>query len=288
MRISTILQNKSPAFSFEFFPPKTDADGEALFRTAETLRALHPDFITVTWGAGGGTRRKTLDITSSIKSDLGVETMAHLTCVGASRNELDEILDEIVDRGIENILALRGDPPRGQKEFIAHPDGFTHASELVQHISSRWDLCIGVAGYPEGHPEARDREEDLRHLKAKVEAGASFVTTQLFFDNEMYFRFVDRARRIGIDVPILPGIMPVTNVKQLRRFTGMCGASIPSALATRLETIQADGEAVVSYGIEYASAQCEALLAGGAPGVHFYTLNRSHSTVEILKNLRST
>jgi len=286
MRISDIITSRHPVFSFEFFPPKTDMDADALFETARTLRTLEPDFISVTWGAGGGTRRKTLEITTSIKKKLNVETMSHLTCVGVSRMELDSILDEIRELGLENVLALRGDPPRGETDFVPHPEGLSHARELVEHIRSRWSFCLGVAGYPEGHPEVPDLERDLMFLKQKVDAGADFVTTQLFFDNSAYFRFVESARAIGISVPIIPGIMPVTNVKQIKRFTETCGATIPVRLSEQLEQLQEDREAVVEYGIEYATGQCEELLAHGAPGIHFYTLNRSHSTFQILSRLR--
>lgn len=287
MRIVDILKQNRPVFSFEFFPPKNPEDEAALLETAAELRRLEPDFVSVTWGAGGSTQRKTLEITSAIKQDLGVETMAHLTCVGASRGEIDQIISDIIERGIENIMALRGDPPRGQTNFVPHADGYLHADELVRHIVERGDFCVGVAGYPERHPESPDDPTDLRYLKRKLENGAHFVTTQLFFDTGLYFRFVERARSSGISVPILPGVMPVTNVKQIKRFTGLCGASIPDEMLARLEALQDDAEGVIHYGIEYATRQCEKLLAGGAPGVHFYTLNRSRSTSEILKNLKS-
>lgn len=288
MKIADILKARSPVFSFEFFPPKTEEDGVQLFKAAKALRALEPDFISVTWGAGGSTRRKTLDVTCAIKKELRVETMAHLTCVGASKAELDAILREIESQGLENILALRGDPPRGETNFVPHPDGFRHADELVAHIRSRWGFCLGVAGYPEGHPETPDKEKDLQNLKRKVDAGADFVTTQLFFNNAVYFRFVESARAAGISVPVLPGVMPVTNVKQVKRFTSTCGATIPATLMDRLNALQDDPEAVIRLGIDHATAQCRELLSRGAPGIHFYTLNRSRSAVEILKNLRGS
>jgi methylenetetrahydrofolate reductase (NADPH) len=286
MKISALLASGKRSFSFEFFPPKTDEDAAQLMKTAEALRTLDPSYISVTWGAGGGTRRKTLDLVAGIKAKLGVETMAHLTCVGVSRSEIDAVLDEVAVKGLENILALRGDPPKGQDAFTPHPDGFRHADELVTHIRARRPFCLGVAGYPEGHPETPDKARDLENLKRKVDAGADFVVTQLFFDNDDYFRFVERARRSGIGVPIVPGLMPVTNVAQLRRFTAMCGARIPDTLSRVLEPLQEDPEAVVRAGIEYGLRQAEGLLKGGAPGVHFYTLNRSRSTAEILKHLR--
>ncbi len=285
VKISELLKTGKKSFSFEFFPPKTDEDSAQLLKTAETLRALDPSYISVTWGAGGSTGRKTLDLVTGIKSKLGVETMAHLTCVGASRSEIDAVLAEIHSKNIENILALRGDPPKGQADFVPHPDGFRYADELVAHIRKRWNFCVAAAGYPEGHPQTPDKKKDLENLKRKVDAGADFVVTQLFFDNGDYFDFVDRARKIGISVPIVPGLMPVTNVAQLKRFTAMCGARIPDVLSRAIEPVQDDPEAVVRIGIEHGLKQAENLVAGGAPGIHFYTLNRSLSTSEILKRL---
>jgi methylenetetrahydrofolate reductase (NADPH) len=285
MKISELLKTGRKSFSFEFFPPKTDEDAARLMKTAEALRALEPSYVSVTWGAGGSTRRKTLDLVCDIKSKLGVETMAHLTCVGASRAEIDAVLVEVRARGIENVLALRGDPPKGETSFKPHPDGFAHADQLVAHIRGRWKVCLAVAGYPEGHPETPDKAKDLDNLKRKVDAGADFVVTQLFFDNADYFSFLDRARKVGISIPILPGIMPVTNVAQLKRFTALCGARIPAELAKVVEPLQDDPDVVIKAGVEYGLRQAEGLLAGGAQGIHFYTLNRSHSTVEILKSL---
>jgi len=224
----------------------------------------------------------------TIKRRMGIESMAHLTCVGASRSDIDASLEEIQARGIENIMALRGDPPRGDTHFEPHPDGFRYANELVAHIREGWDFCIGVAGYPEGHPEAPGKKTDLENLKRKVEAGGEFIVTQLFFTNDDFFDFVDRARATGIGVPIIPGIMPITNVSQIKRFTEMCGATIPKALLHMLDPIQEDREAVIEVGIDHATRQCEELLRQGAKGIHFYTLNRSRSTMRILENLRST
>ncbi|HRY28948.1 MAG TPA: methylenetetrahydrofolate reductase [NAD(P)H] [Elusimicrobiota bacterium] len=286
MKISELIKTVKPSFSFEFFPPKTDDDVAQLMQTARDLRTLDPTFISVTWGAGGGTQRKTIDTVSAIKTDLRVESMAHLTCVGASSWEISAVLDELQKKGVENILALRGDPPRDHPYFVPHPDGFRHANELVAHIRQGWKFCIGVAGYPEGHVECPDKELDLRNLKQKVDAGADFVVTQLFFDNTVYFKFVERARAIGIQAPILAGIMPVTNAHQIKRFTTSCGATLPPALLSRLEAHPDDKAAVVQIGIDHAAQQCAELLRGGAPGIHFYTMNRSHSTTEILRRLR--
>lgn len=287
MNIPDILAQKRPAFSFEFFPPKTDDDAAHLLATARQLKELDPAFISVTWGAGGSTRRKSLDIVSAVKKDLGVETMAHLTCVGASREDIDGVLAEIRERGIKNVLALRGDPPKGSAGFVAHPGGFAHADELVAHIKKFGDFSVGVAGYPEKHPEAPSLEADLDNLKRKVDAGADFVITQLFFGNDDFLRFREKAAARGIFLPILPGIMPVTNVGQLKRFTTLCGAKIPVDFLQRLEAVQDDLEAVIRLGVDHAVAQGRRLLAAGVPGIHFFTLNRSRSTADVLKTLRA-
>ena len=285
MRIADAFA-EGPTVSFEFFPPKTpDAEGR-LYETVERLAPLQPTFVSVTYGAGGATRRLTIDIVRRIKRDSGIEAMAHLTCVGHTAGELAAILDELVESGIENVLALRGDPPRGQTTFTPVPGGFAHGAELAAFIRSRWDVCLAGAAYPETHIEAPDPETDLGHLREKVEAGAKVLITQLFFDPADYFRFVERARAAGISVPIVPGIMPVTNVAQLERFTTMCGARIPASLRDLLGRAGGDELAVTAVGIEWAADMCRTLLAGGAPGLHFYTLNRSRSTQEIVGLLR--
>lgn len=288
MKISSMLREGRTLFSFEFFPPKNDEDVAHLLATARTLKSLHPAYISVTWGAGGGTRRKTLDIVSTIKSDIGIESMAHLTCVGAGRREIDDILEDIRRRGVENILALRGDPPKGATTFVAHPDGFLHADELVAHIRRQSDICLGVAGYPEGHPECPQLDQDLDHLKRKVEKGADFIVTQLFFHTPDFLRFRDKAVARGIRQPIVAGIMPITNVGQVKRFTSLCGAKIPAPLNAALDRLQDNPDAVVQLGIDHATQQCRDLLAEGVQGIHFYTLNRSHSTHEILRRLQPT
>lgn len=287
MKIAEFWKKKPTTFSFEFFPPKTDEEGAHVLATARTLKPLGPDYISVTWGAGGGTRRKTLDLVTAIKNDVGIEAMAHLTCVGAGQRDIDEILNDMGQRGVQNILALRGDPPRGSAQFEPHPDGFRHASELVRHIRSKMDVCLGVAGYPEGHPECPDKNKDLDHLKYKVDQGAEFVVTQLFFDPTDFLRFRDRAAGRGVRVPIVAGVMPITNVSQLKRFTTLCGARIPTELESALDPIQNDPTAVVQRGIDHAVRQCLTLLKEGVSGIHFYTLNRSHSTAEILHRLQS-
>ena len=287
MKIADKLAQSGHSFSFEFFPPKDDKSAEALLRAVERLRSLEPAYVSVTWGAGGSTHRKTLDVVQMAKSRFGLESMAHLTCVGASKANIDAVLDDIDARGIENVLALRGDPPQGDASFTPHPDGLAHADELVARIRSRWGFSIGVAGYPEGHIESPSLEADLDHLKRKIDAGADFIVTQLFFDNDAFFRFVERVRAAGIEAPVLPGIMPITNVGQIKRFTELCGASIPQRLLDRIEPIAGDREAVIAAGIDYSTQQCRELLEQGAKGVHFYTLNLSRSTKTILENLRA-
>jgi methylenetetrahydrofolate reductase (NADH) len=295
VKVSDILrfarERGEPIFSFEFFPPKTDDGVRQLFECVEALRPLGPGFVSVTYGAGGSTRERTLELVARLKRETEVETVAHVTCVGSSRQELAAVLDELSAAGVQNVLALRGDPPKGQTTFVPHPEGFRYASELVAFIRGerdRWRFCVGAAAYPEGHVETRDLARDLAHLKAKVEAGADFLVTQLFFDNAHYFRFVERARASGIAVPILPGVMPFTNVDQIERFTAMCGAAIPPQLRAAMEVRRADPEAAMQLGVAYASLQCADLLRRGAPGLHFYTLNRSPSTRAILAALRAS
>ena len=275
-----------PTVSFEFFPPKTPDAERRLYETVERLAPLAPTFVSVTYGAGGTTRRLTIDIVRRIKRDSGLEAMAHLTCVSHTAAELGAILDELVDSGIENVLALRGDPPQGQTAFTPMAGGFAHGAELAAFIRSRWDVCIAGAAHPETHIEAPDPATDLSHLVEKVRAGAEVLITQLFFDPADYFAFIARARGAGISVPIVPGIMPVTNVAQLERFTTMCGARIPASLRDLLAGAGDDELAVTAIGIEWATDMCRTLLDGGAPGLHFYTLNRSHSTQEIVGLLR--
>ena len=287
MRIDEILADADgPVFSFEFFPPKTEEGWRNLREALESLVALGPDFASVTYGAGGSTRDRTVEVTKWIKQELGIEAMAHLSCVGATREELEATIDEIAAAGIENVLALRGDPPRGETEWAPHPGGLRYSTELATLISSRYPFGIGGACFPEIHPEAPDLAHDLRFLKQKVDSGVSFLITQLFFDNELYFRFVEEARAAGIEVPIVPGIMPITDAGQIKTITGMCGASIPAALLEALEWRAADPDAVLQLGVSYATLQCGELLARGAPGIHFYTLNRSPATRAILSALR--
>jgi methylenetetrahydrofolate reductase (NADPH) len=287
MRIDTILQTATePVFSFEFFPPKSEDGERNLFAALAQLRHLDPAFVSVTWGAGGSTRAKTIDIVSRIRDDHDLEAMAHFTCVGATTQDLRSALDQMRSAGLDNVLALRGDPPAGSESFVPTEGGFAHADQLAALVAESYDFCIAGACYPEGHPESADPDSDLANLKTKVDAGAQVLITQLFFDNSAYFDFVARARASGIEVPIIPGIMPITNLDQIKRFTAMCGATIPPALLASLEQRSSNAEAVAELGVAYATLQCAELLAGGAPGIHFYTLNRSPSTSAILSALR--
>ncbi len=286
MKIRDLLKRGERSFSFEFFPPKDEAGFHALFETVGALQQLSPTFVSVTYGAGGSTRRKTIELVTRIKHDLRLESMAHLTCVGASRQEVQAVLDELVANKMENVLALRGDPPKGQARFVPNADGFSHANELVAFIRTNYDLSIGAAAYPEKHPESPSRESDLTWLKFKVDAGADFLITQLFFDNNDYFDFIERSRRIGIGLPIIPGIMPILSVSQIKRITEMCGARIPAKLLRQIETFQDDPLAVEKCGIEHSREQCQNLLDQHAPGIHFYTLNRSKATWEIFQKLQ--
>ncbi len=287
MRIDEILARaQEPVFSFEFFPPKTDEGERVLGIALESLRQLDPDFVSVTYGALGSARTRTLELTKWIKQELGIEAMAHLSCVGCSRDELRKILDDMSVAGIENVLALRGDPPRGETEYTPHPGGLSYSTELASLIRADYDACIGGACFPEVHPEAPDLAHDLRFLKEKIDRGVSFLITQLFFDSELYFRFVDEARAVGIEVPIIPGVMPITDLRQIKTITGMCGATIPPALQEALEWRSHDPDAVRQLGVSYATLQCAELLARGAPGIHFYTLNRSPATRAILSALK--
>ena len=282
MRIAELFGRGEPVVSFEFFPPKTEEGVETLYATVKELRPCRPSFVSVTYGAGGSTRDRTLDLVARIQRDLGIVTMAHLTCVGSTKDEIRDVLSRLHASGIRNVLALRGDPPKGETEFKPVDGGFSYANELVAFIRELdMDFCIGAACYPEGHVECSDLQQDLEHLAAKVSAGADFLVSQLFFDNEDYRAFVRRARSRGITVPIVPGIMPVTNVAQIERFTKMCGSRIPQELDRRLRIVASDPAAVVATGVQWAVDQGRALLNDGAPGMHFYTLNRSSATLAV-------
>lgn len=282
---------KEPVISFEIFPPKTDKGMENLETVLTELVALGPTFITVTYGAMGTTRERTLEIASLIKNRFNVETACHLTCVGSSRNDLDNLLMRIYDEGIENIVAIRGDAPSGEKGFVQPPDGCKYGSELVRHIREfeirtfgRRYFGIAVGGYPEKHIEAPDMETDLINLKRKIDAGADVIITQLFFDNSHYFSFVERAKSHGINSPIVPGLMPIISAKQIERITSICGASIPSGLKKKLDACK-DDEKARDIGINQCIEQSKELLRSGVPGIHFYVLNKSNHMKEIMESL---
>jgi methylenetetrahydrofolate reductase (NADH) len=287
MRIDEILSGAQPVFSFEFFPPKTDEGERKLYQALQELRALEPSFVSVTYGAGGSTRSKTIEIVKRIKEEHGLEAMAHFTCVGATVPELRQTLGEMERAGVENVLALRGDPPVGSETWVKTDGGLEYSRELVELISAGYPFAIGAACFPETHIHAESPEADLEHLVEKVDAGAHFLITQVFFDNAVYFDFVSRLRTAGVTVPIVPGIMPVTNVDQVSRFTAKIGASIPPALRAALESRSDDPAAVLQLGVAWATLQCSELLRAGAPGIHFITLNRSPATRAILSALRA-
>ena len=284
--ISELFAQGRPLRSLEFFPPKDEAGVEALRQTATVLQRIAPDFVSVTYGAGGSTRERTAQICDFLKRDFGFTVMPHLTCVGHTRDELSGVADRIHDGGFRNIMTLRGDPPKGSAEFVPYKDGLRYANDLVALLKARHaDFCLGVGGYPDKHPEAPSPEADLVNLKRKVDAGAAFVTTQLFFDNAVYYRFVDKCRAAGIAVPIVPGIMPVLSLKQIQRFTTMCGASLPAQLVKRLEAAGEQPEVMETVGIDWALTQIRDLFAHGAPGYHLYILNRAKSALALAAGL---
>jgi methylenetetrahydrofolate reductase (NADPH) len=286
MRIDHILDAGRPSFSFEFFPPKTELGEQNLYGALTELRTLEPSFVSVTYGAGGSTRERTIEIVKRIREDYGLEAMAHFTCVGATLEQLRSTLDEMLAAGIDNVLALRGDPPAGEEQWVKTDGGLEYSRDLVALISADYPFAIGAACFPETHIHAVSPEADLTHLAEKVAAGVDFLITQLFFDNALYFDFVRRARAIGIDVPIIAGVMPITQTGQVQRMAKVCGASIPERLGRELEAREEHPEAVHDFGVAYATLQCAELLAGGAPGIHFYTLNRSPATRAILSALK--
>ena len=280
MRLAQLFLRGDPVISFEFFPPKTDAGSRSLLRTIAELKRLSPAFVSVTWGAGGSTRRKTVELTIQIQQQAGITAMSHMTCVGQTREQIAETLDRLAAAGIENVLPLGGDQPEG---YVRPPDAFDYANEMVAFIRSqpRWTFSMPGACYPETHPRAAGPEADMANLVRKVEAGVDWLITQLFFDNRDYFDFVERARRAGIGLPIVPGIMPVVSAANIRRITALCGSRIPAALAAQLDESRSDDERTLDVGIRWATEQCRELLDRGAPGIHFYTLNRSSATRRI-------
>ncbi len=284
--ISELLATKHAVRSLEFFPPKDEAGVEALRQTATALKRIAPDFVSVTYGAGGTTRERTAQVSRLLREETGFTVMPHLTCVGHTRDELNQVADQLYAGGYRNIMTLRGDPPKGQTEFVPYKDGLRYGSDLVALLKARHpDFCLGVGGYPEKHPEAPSLEADLDNLKRKVDAGAAFITTQLFFDNAVYHRFVEHCRARGITVPIVPGIMPVLSLKQIRRFTEMCGATLPEKLIKRLEAAGETPEIVETIGIDWALTQIRELLTRGAPGYHLYIMNRAKSALTLAAGL---
>ena len=285
MKIKDILKSKR-TISCEFFPPR-DSDGiPAVLRTAGRIRSYNPDFVSVTYGAGGSTRAFTEEITSSLKRDTDLEVMAHLTCVAQTEEEVHTALVRLDELGIENVIALRGDPPTGQDNFVPAEGGFKHATELLRHVRDNFEFCLAAACYPEGHVESSDLITDMNYVKMKVENGADFLITQLFYDNQDFFRLMERAETLGIDVPIIAGILPILNTNQIRRFTSLCGSKIPDELDIQLERYVDDDDAVRELGIEYATRQVQELWDQGIAGVHFYVLNRNYSVSKILDNLK--
>jgi methylenetetrahydrofolate reductase (NADPH) len=285
MHISEVLKQASPAFSFEFFPPKTPQAAAELFEHAKQLALLEPSYVSVTYGAGGSTRELTRALVGRLRQELNLNAVPHLTCVGSTREELRGIIQWYKDHQISNILALRGDPPGGAREFVPVADGLSHADDLVRLIRECGDFGIGVAGYPEGHPETTNKLHDLDNLKRKVDAGAHAIITQIFFDNRDFYDFRERCQLIGIRVPIIAGIMPVLSRKGIERMAGMCGARLPAPLLRKLLRAGDHDEEVRRVGVEWATEQARDLISHGVRGIHFYTLNRSTATMEIYRNL---
>ncbi len=285
MKISQILKDER-SISFEFFPPRNERGHRAFFRSLDRLSVFRPSFVSVTYGAGGSTKEVTEEMVVSVLRDTPLLPMAHLTCSAQTRHEVDEVLRRLAAAGIENVLALRGDPPKGSDRFVPVEDGFAHSTDLISHIRESYDLGIGAACYPETHPEAVSPEADLDFAKKKVDLGAEFLVTQLFFDNADFFGFVDRARQAGIEAPIIAGIMPILSASQIRRMTALCGAGIPSALDAKLSRHEGDDDAVRELGIEHATRQVRELWDNGVDGVHFYALNRARSVSRVLRDLR--
>ena len=285
MKISQILKTER-SVSFEFFPPRNERGRVAFFRTLRRLAAFRPSFVSVTYGAGGSTREVTEEMVTRVLRETPLLPMAHLTCSGQTRREIDQVLRRLESAGIQNVLALRGDPPQGSDRFRPLADGFAHATDLIRHVSANYDLGMAAACYPETHPEATSAESDLEFARQKVDLGAEFLVSQMFFDNSDYFAFVDRARRAGIDVPIIAGIMPILSAPQIRRMTALCGASIPPALESKLASHAEDDAAVREIGIEHAAAQVRQLWDDGADGIHFYVLNRARPVTRVLRRLQ--
>ncbi len=285
MKIRDLYAQPGITLSIEFWPPKTEKGDENLFREITVLKSLNPSFCSMTYGAGGSTREKTVDLVDRIHRECGMEVMCHLTIVGQSKEEVRSVLVNLKEKGIENMIALGGDPPQGVADWKPHPDGFRYSVDLVKETMAHQWFSIAVAGFPEVHPRAESREADLRYLKGKVDAGADAVITQLFFNNDDFYRYVGDLKKLGVSVPIVPGVLPILSVPQIRRFTALCGSKIPPRLAQLLAKVEDDEEGAVQLGIDYATQQCEGFLSFGVPGIHFYSLNKSRSVKSIIKNL---
>jgi len=285
--IAELLETgERPLYSFEFFPPKDEVQQRQLWRTIRELESLGPDFVSVTYGASGSTRERTIRATEAIAQHTTLRAVAHLTCASQSRDQIRRVIGSYAAAGIRHILAIRGDMPGGPRvPWARHPEGLQNATELVAMVRQLGDFCVGVAAFPEPHPEQHNPELDARLLVEKAQAGASFAITQLFFRAEDYFQLLDRVRALGCDIPIIPGIMPITNMAQIKRFAELCGAELPALVTDRITAVAEDDDQVRKVGIEIATELGEVLLVGGAPGLHFYTQNRSRATREIYANL---
>lgn len=286
MRLSELYRSKRIDVSIELFPPKTEEASKDMFQAVQDLKQFDPAFFSMTYGAAGSTRDQTLGLVDQLKNKVGVETMCHLTVVGQSRNEIQSVLKFLKEKGIYNIIALRGDPPKDMKEFKPHPDGFRYATELVKEAKKENYFSIAVAGFPEMHPDSKNRDYDIQHLRQKVDAGADVIITQLFFDNHYFFEYLEYVRKAGINVPVIPGILPILSAQQVRRFTALCKSKIPPDVERELRKYENDAESCAKYGIELASRQCEGLIRAGVPGLHFYCLNRSKSVKTVLEQLK--
>lgn len=286
MKIKDILSKGEKSFSFEFFPPKNFSSILELGINVGQLMKLSPSFISVTYGAGGSTQDASFHLIDYINNKIGLVTMAHYTCVGATKEKVEHDLNFFEENNIENLILLRGDPPKGETIFTNKGGDFNYASDLIDFVSQKEKFCIAAAGYPESHPESESLDKDIANLKNKVDKGVDFIVTQLFFDNTYYFDFVERARKEGITIPIVPGIMPITNFKQIKKFTQMCGSKIPETLVNQLEPHQDNLQKTYDIGVDYSISQCRELLDNGAPGLHFYTLNKSRATVDIFSSIK--
>jgi methylenetetrahydrofolate reductase (NADPH) len=285
MKITDIFKSQSRTYSFEFFPPKDEISAVDFGINVGQLVKLNPSFVSVTYGAGGSTQERTFALVDFLQNKIGLNTMAHYTCVNASKTKVETDIAYLKGLGIDNLMLLRGDPPKGEGQFTAHPDGFAHASELIAFAKSKQDICAGGATYIEKHPEAKSIDEDLVNLKKKVDAGTDLLLTQLFFDNTKYYEFVKMASNIGIHTRIIPGIIPITAYNQIKRFTQMSGANIPEQVIDKMNSYQDNPDKIYQIGMDFAIQQCRDLLIVGAPGLHFYTLNKSRATIEIFETL---